>query len=202
LISPWKGLEWLGPDVKIARGFQEAWDDSAQQVLDQVRLAKDRYPDARITTTGHSLGGAIALLGALHLSHFLSADVKVVVFGMPRVGNREVCLALDRFFTFIALTFPSSATSIKFANAVDQYLPDQNHIVNYKDPVPHMPAMILGFRHPLGEIWIANEQGDLVYQCPGYENEHCSDSVSGYDLLNHSGPYFGQNVECTAKPPA
>lgn len=103
MIPPWKGLEWLGPDVKIGRGFQEAWDDSAQQVLDQVRKAKERYPDAAVTATGHSLGGAIALLGALHLSHKLNMDVKVVVFGMPRVGNREVRFIIAVFCLAVRL---------------------------------------------------------------------------------------------------
>lgn len=80
---------------------------------------------------------------------------------------------------------------------------DQNHIVNYRDPVPHVPAKVLGFQHPLGEIWIGNKEGDLVYQCPGYENQLCSDSVSmfHYDIGDHTGKYFGLNMDCTAQPP-
>jgi alpha-beta hydrolase superfamily lysophospholipase len=92
-VAPWKGLDWLEPGVKIGEGFQEVWDDTAQRVLDEVRKAKDRHPEASISTTGHSLGGSTALLSALHLNHNLNAPVKVIVFGMPRTGNKKVRLS-------------------------------------------------------------------------------------------------------------
>lgn len=90
LVKPIKGLQWLGPHVKMSEGFQEAWGDTAEQVLTQVRLARLQHPDARVSTTGHSLGAATALLGALHLKQALGIDVGSIVFGLPRTGNNAV----------------------------------------------------------------------------------------------------------------
>lgn len=88
--------------------------------------------------------------------------------------------------------------SIQFADAVDKYLPTQRHITHYQDPVAHLPARSFGFQHPSGEVWIANEQGRIVYQCPGQENSQCSNSVSlvHYEVSDHSGPYFGVYMNC------
>lgn len=90
LIAPFDTLNWLGPGVKIGRGFQEAWFDTALQILDQVKAIKQQYSNASIVVTGHSLGASTALLGALHLNHALEVPISTIVFGLPRTGNQAV----------------------------------------------------------------------------------------------------------------
>ncbi len=59
---------------------------SARQVM--LSLGRGRAPDG-IVCIGHSLGGAVAQLAALWLAQrFPRADLRVVTFGSPRVGNR------------------------------------------------------------------------------------------------------------------
>lgn len=90
LLNPPKELEFLGSGIRISQGFQQAWKDTSQQVLIQVQILKEKYPDANIASTGHSLGAAIALLTSLHLKSALNVDVETVLFGLPRTGNKEV----------------------------------------------------------------------------------------------------------------
>ena len=53
-----------------------------------LKLGGGRPPDG-IVCIGHSLGGAVAQLAALWLAQrFPRADLRVVTFGSPRVGNR------------------------------------------------------------------------------------------------------------------
>lgn len=200
LTAPWKGLDWLEPGVKIGNGFQEVWDDTAQWVLDEVRKAKNQHPAASISTTGHSLGGSTSLLSALHLSHNLNTAVKVIAFGMPRTGNKKVRLYSPSLYE-LRLMLLALYSLLQFANVVDKLLPDQQHVVHFQDPVPQMPPKTFGFRHPSGEIWIADEKGDIVYMCGGQENKMCSDSVSffNYRSSDHSGPYFHVTMDCTLK---
>lgn len=66
------------PEAKVHNGFYEI----AQTVHAKLSLDKEKL----ITVTGHSLGGAVALLyGAL--LHDDGYDVRVITFGAPPVGN-------------------------------------------------------------------------------------------------------------------
>ena len=68
----------------VHRGFQLAlnrvWDQVQQQLTDYRR----KEPEAEICLTGHSLGGALALLTYSRLS---DRNVAAYTFGCPRVGN-------------------------------------------------------------------------------------------------------------------
>jgi triacylglycerol lipase len=49
----------------------------------------DKYPTAEIFVTGHSLGGALAVLAAVDIKHNISPESEVILYtyGQPRVGN-------------------------------------------------------------------------------------------------------------------
>ena len=72
------------PVCLVHRGFQSALN----RVWDQVREQLSRYrlekPDAEICLTGHSLGGALALLA---YSRFSDPKMSAFTFGCPRVGT-------------------------------------------------------------------------------------------------------------------
>jgi predicted lipase len=47
-----------------------------------------KYPGASVVTTGHSLGGALAMISALELRRtFANLKVEVHSYGAPRIGN-------------------------------------------------------------------------------------------------------------------
>ena len=55
---------------------------------DAVLALRARHPDAPVYVTGHSLGGALATVCAMHVKLLLGVpDVRVFTFGSPRVGN-------------------------------------------------------------------------------------------------------------------
>jgi thioesterase domain-containing protein len=70
--------------------------------------------------TGHSLGGALALLAAWRFERQFIQVHEVVTFGAPMVGNGEAARALDA----------------AFAGRVHRY-------VDVEDPVPLLPSMSL-----------------------------------------------------------
>lgn len=68
----------------VHRGFQKALNRVWDQVYEQLLQYRRENPMAEICFTGHSLGGALALLT---YSRFRDANVSVFTFGCPRVGN-------------------------------------------------------------------------------------------------------------------
>ena len=99
---------------KVHQGFLNAFRSVRGQV--------DRYlPWAEglpVFITGHSLGGALATLGAAHLSGWGLAAC--YTFGAPRVGNKGFSSGLRTPFY---------------------------RVVNPGDPVPHIPTPLQGYRH-------------------------------------------------------
>ncbi|EST04735.1 Lipase, class 3 [Kalmanozyma brasiliensis GHG001] len=164
-------LAYLG-NVKVHGGFQDTWLRTADAVLQQVQSAIATYNASSVLTVGHSLGASISLLDALYLKHQLpSSSVRSVVFGQPRTGD------------------PS------FASAVDSNLAGFVHIVNGRDPIPHVPTAV-DYRHSSGEIWINPANTNVAVTCPGQENQNCMNSVlpAQYDANDHTGTYFDVHI--------
>ncbi|CAN1227595.1 Phospholipase A1-Igamma2, chloroplastic [Linum grandiflorum] len=91
-------------EVKVQEGFLSVYKSkseftrynkwsASEQVMDElVRLVKlyknERKEEISITVTGHSLGGALALLTAYEAASLIpNVFISVVSFGAPRVGN-------------------------------------------------------------------------------------------------------------------
>jgi hypothetical protein len=108
-----------GVDGRWHAGFitaiTEVWDPLYAEVDARLK-AKDRC----FWVTGHSLGGALALLGAwLFKRKFVNVH-QVYTFGAPMVGNKAVADAYDR----------------EFPGKIFRY-------VNTPDPVPLLPMVSL-----------------------------------------------------------
>ena len=117
---------------------------TASNILAIVQNTLSMKNTSSVTVVGHSLGGALALLDGVFLSLQLpkSVTVKVISYGMPRVGNQA------------------------FANLVDSQLSGLvTHVNNKEDPVPTVPGMFLGFHHPSGEVHI--QDSGAWDACPG-----------------------------------
>jgi len=90
----------LGGSGKVHSGFQDSYLVLKDALLAYIRqdILRLGVTDARVLlkVTGHSLGGALAMLAAYELSQLLSTDAsvmaceaRVVTFGSPRLGDRE-----------------------------------------------------------------------------------------------------------------
>jgi predicted lipase len=154
----------------VGKVFASEHAKTAPAILAAVQSTISEYAATSVTTVGHSLGAALALLDSVYLLQHLPAGAtyQIVGYGMPRVGNTA------------------------FANFVDQNL-KLTHINNKKDFIPVLPPLVLGFVHPSGEVHIT-ESGSWV-SCSGRDNTdvQCSagdvPNVFSGDLVDNLGPY-------------
>ncbi|KXN86807.1 Lipase [Leucoagaricus sp. SymC.cos] len=156
------------PDnILVHSGFANDYTKSAAKVLDVVKRTASDYKATKMTTVGHSLGGALALLDGVYLPlHISGVSFRTITYGMPRVGNQAFADYVD---TDVSLT----------------------HINNRKETIPLLPPRFLGFEHSSGEIHIT-EDGDWV-SCPGHDNPdaQCTAGALETNLFDHYGPYGG-----------
>lgn len=111
---------------KVHGGFLYALNS----VWDQVEIALLELADekTKICITGHSLGGALALLAATKLYDEFQLRPTVYTFGQPRIGTKE---------------FEEHYLSILKGNYY--------RFTNHHDMVPQLPLYFMGYRH-LGVI--------------------------------------------------
>lgn len=107
--------------IRIHSGFYKAYTEA--KIFDKiVKVITDKTK--RIEITGHSYGGALALICAADLAHrFPDIEYEVVVFGTPRTGNKA------------------------FAEFFDKYLPNTSRIENRGDIITKLPPPLFGYRH-------------------------------------------------------
>lgn len=118
-------LHWA--DGKVHGGFNKALE-SVAELLDHAIDPKDHR---RIWVTGHSLGGALAMLFALRLRARRNRAVAgVYTFGQPRLGNLRFSLGYNDALK--ACTF---------------------RVVHAADVVPRIPWLLGSYRHAGHEVF-------------------------------------------------
>jgi len=132
-----------GVGARFHRGFLEAlaeiWDPLHSAVREALE-AKDRP----LWITGHSLGGAIALLAAWRFQQQFIPVHEVMTFGAPMIGNAAAAQAFER----------------EFPNRIFRY-------VDVEDPVPLLPTVSLvanTYRHCLNEIRLQGPSAQSVVE--------------------------------------
>ncbi|KAI9440881.1 lipase [Lactarius indigo] len=165
--------------VGVHLGFALEQTRTASTILSAVQQTLSAHSTSSVTVVGHSLGAALALLDGVYLRlHLDSAvNVRVIGYGMPRVGNRA------------------------FANWVDSLLSGQvTRINNREDPVPIVPDELLGYRHASGEVHITDS--GKWESCPGQDNPSTNCTVGDVPNIlkgntkDHNGPYDGISMHC------
>lgn len=71
---------------KVHRSFYQAFERIRDPLIQKVNILCQKHPGAKIYVTGHSLGGALAVLAGAEISNFQNVTA-VYTFGEPRVGN-------------------------------------------------------------------------------------------------------------------
>ena len=136
--------------VRVHRGFLEDFDALNVAVVTQVRNSLATFqrvsPHPKIYITGHSLGGALAILCALEFSRQQLKPESVITFGQPRVGNAA------------------------FAGIYNRALGDRTfHIINANDPVPLLPPLLAGYRDEGNEVFLPAHSGYALNPSIGFE---------------------------------
>ncbi|HWD21062.1 MAG TPA: lipase family protein [Verrucomicrobiae bacterium] len=117
------------PECKVHRGFLTAWLAVRDQVRDWVEKAG---PATRaIYLTGHSLGGALAMLAAADMRTWPGVQMRgCYTFGQPRVGGAA-------FRDFYNATLRSRTF----------------RVVHADDVVPRIPWLLGAYRHAGTEVF-------------------------------------------------
>ncbi len=144
-------------------------------MLREVQRLKQLYPTYSVKTTGHSLGGALALLTQLDLIKD-GFEVTMYNFGQPRVGDK------------------------KFAAFAYSKAPSSYRVVHYQDPVPHLPndTFPLWFKHSCTEIY--EDKDGSVKTCSQTECEDptCSDKWHAWRMSpDDHDHYLGHDMFCS-----
>jgi triacylglycerol lipase len=120
-----------GVGARFHKGFLEALDMVWEPLLAAVNAALKRK-ERPLWVTGHSLGGALALLAAWRLQRSFIAVQEIITFGAPMIGNQAAAQALEQDFSGKIFRF-----------------------VDFEDVVPHLPSVSLvanAYMHCQNEI--------------------------------------------------
>jgi len=136
--------ERLPDRAEIHLGFYTAYQSIADRILTSA-AAKDGSP---IYLTGHSLGGALAVLAAWHLARHFIHITGIYTFGQPRVG--------DPFF----------ASDCQALFGEKHY-----RLINDLDLVPRLPALASHYRHSGHRVYITGPRAVPGSQQPGHVHD-------------------------------
>ncbi|ORX89103.1 alpha/beta-hydrolase [Basidiobolus meristosporus CBS 931.73] len=171
-------------------GFLKAFNSVSEDVISGLKQVVDQLPsnpdDYELLVTGHSLGGAVAVHGAMEIkNHLLNpksprcitpptktinpSKILLHTYGQPRVGNQR----------FAQLAFQTLSNSTLGTNMI--------RVTSKNDPVPHLPPESFGFQHSPHEVYIHWFTGKTV-NCNDGQLTEDNDCIRGYqpvDVISH-----------------
>lgn len=137
---------------KIHSGFWKAYNSVKPEIKKIINLhnkIKSNYKSNNIYITGHSLGASMATLTIIDFK--INENITfsgMYNFGSPRVGDKDF--------------------SIFFNDNIQNYY----RITHRKDPVIHLPLLIMDYYHIPNEIFY--DTNEIIY-CSDAENKSCAD---------------------------
>lgn len=108
---------------KVHDGFLDAYKSVRPFVTSNLQNLMNLHKKASVYITGHSLGGAVAVLAAVDLNQMGIPIQAIYTFGQPRVGNSN------------------------FADYLNSKFPQLHRVIDNSDPIPHNPPSSLGYVH-------------------------------------------------------
>ncbi len=120
----------------VHEGFLENFGAIDARVSKEVGDLLAAHPGAKVEVTGHSLGGALAVLCGLEFAWQGFPLSTVCTFGQPRVGDAMFARLCD-------------VTKVGDRRLGDLHL----RFVNAEDIVPRSPSALMWYRHSGNEVW-------------------------------------------------
>lgn len=150
-----------GPFGRVHAGFQAAWQSIGSKVIETLREFSG--PGQTIWITGHSLGGALAVLAAASLIKEAIPVAGLYTFGQPRVGD------------------------LAFAKKIDESLNRKIfRFVNNQDIVTRVPPRLGGYSHR-GICYFFDGRGKLHKGIRGWEKFLRTAEATARDALTRFG---------------
>jgi predicted lipase len=166
--------------AKVHTGFLTAYESIRKPVLQYLYVAREKCKNCKIVVTGHSLGGALAVLAALDFTLKGIKVSSVFTFGCPRVGDPV------------------------FAHWWDSRVAPGNayRFVHRSDLVPHLPpsnmAVKKAFKHVGKELW---QTRVVTWSCGYGEHTTCSYKIPFYEgVASDHVKYFGLSGVSLSNP--
>ena len=134
--APWNNEKEIEVHWGFWKALQQVWPDIKKHISDFLTADKSTEMKREIWFTGHSLGGAMAVLAALDLSmEQASQDDQILyhvyTYGQPKCGNKA------------------------FADAINRRIPSYYRFVNYLDAIPRVPTQsLMGYHHAGQFYWL------------------------------------------------
>ncbi|KAI9141381.1 Alpha/Beta hydrolase protein [Paraphysoderma sedebokerense] len=177
----YENITAIPDDAQIHRGFWAVFESLRQNLTETIQATWNQQigvPHANpltIVTTGHSLGGALAGIAALHIQNVMDLPPGSVLsysFNQPKVGNT----AFTRYYDQRVTTY---------------------RVTNGNDPFVHAPIGFLGFVHYGTEVFV--DLDGKTWICPEQEDRRCSRQfVINFDQRRHSNiSAFNFSTNCT-----
>ncbi|KAL9550981.1 hypothetical protein MBANPS3_004483 [Mucor bainieri] len=155
--------------ARVHTGFYASYQAVVSDYFPVVQSQLTAYPSYKVIVTGHSLGGAQALLAGMDLfqreKRLTASNLEIHTAGCPRVGN-------PTFANYVA------STGITFTRSVNQ-----------RDIVPHVPATSAGYLHPGVEVW-SRTLGTVQICTSNIESNKCSDSIEPFTSFTDHLSYY------------
>jgi hypothetical protein len=132
----------------------EGWLHNYQTLAPQIKINLNELQCGSVAVIGHSLGAAEAVVAMYDLKRSGFNISEGYTYGQPRVGNYAFAEAFRTTFG-------------------DQVIPWR--LTHGRDPIPHLPPMLLGFHHVRTEVFYPHNVSDGYTVCSGGEDPTCSD---------------------------
>jgi len=144
-------IGWLGDaKAKVHKGFLAAYDSIRARVTEEVTRAAQQHKPRLIVFTGHSLGGALAVLAATDYTTNWDTghDFQVYTYGAPQVGDQA-------FATLYNSAVPASVRVVNPHDKIPASLgPAYVHVKGYY-PVTSLTKDIFPLSHELATYRVA-----------------------------------------------
>ncbi|RMD42734.1 hypothetical protein DV735_g2450, partial [Chaetothyriales sp. CBS 134920] len=160
---------------EVHAGFYASWALTRDRVKATLQSATASWPNYSIVSVGHSLGAAMATLGAAELRTD-GYEVTLYSYGSPMVGN----VALANFITSQGCNF---------------------RVTHSKDIVPKLPGYVIGFAHISPEYWIDAPSNvypttEDIQVSSGPLNLQGNGGTPGFSISDHLW-YFNAVASCS-----
>ncbi|MHA2295695.1 MAG: lipase family protein [Candidatus Hodarchaeales archaeon] len=154
---------------RVHAGWLAAYDSVKKEIHEQLNVILHKKPSLQLLVTGHSLGAALATIGALDLKKTFGRTVTCYTFGSPRVGNSW------------------------FVRNFNKGIKERYRIANVDDIAPLFPPMI-GYNHVENLVYI-DEKGNVTVNPSIIEQvfETVDDAITvitGQALKKHSSSLY------------